>query len=132
MRPHRHEHETDDRGAAVVDFVLVMVLLIPIFLGILQVALVLHVRNTIASAASEGARYGATLDRSAADGAARTRDQIAGAVSGRFARQVSGGATTINGAPAVVVRVRAEVPALGIGGPAVQLNVAGHAVQEVP
>lgn len=121
-----------DRGAAVVDFVLVMVLLIPLFLGILQVALVLHVRNTITSAASEGARYGATLDRGPADGAARTRAQISGAISGRFAQQVSGRATTINGAPAVVVTVRAEVPALGIGGPAVRLNVAGHAVQEEP
>lgn len=128
-RPPGHEH---DRGSAVVDFVLVMVLLVPIFLGILQVALVLHVRNTITSAASEGARYGATLDRSAADGAARTRDQIRGAISDRFAREVSGRETVINGAPAVVVNVRAEVPALGIGGPAVHLSVAGHAVEEEP
>lgn len=125
-------HRRDDGGAAVVDFVLVMMLIVPIFLGVLQVALVLHVRNTLASAASEGARYGATLDRSAADGAARTRRQISGAISGRFARHVSGGMTTIAGAPAVVVSVRAEVPALGIGGPAVALQVAGHAVQEQP
>ena len=51
------------RGAAVVDFVLVLVVLVPVFLGILQVALVLFVRNTLAAAASEGARYAATLDR---------------------------------------------------------------------
>lgn len=121
-----------DDGAAVVDFVLVMVLLVPIFLGILQVALVLHVRNTLASAASEGARFGATLNRSPADGAAKTRQQISGAISGRFAEQVSGRSTTINGAPAVVVTVRAEVPALGVGGPAVGLSVAGRAVQEEP
>ena len=62
----------DQRGSAVVDFVLVLVVLVPIFLGILQVALVLLVRNTLASAASEGARYAATLDRGPADGAART------------------------------------------------------------
>lgn len=125
-RPRRED------GAAVVDFVLVMVLLVPIFLGILQVALVLHVRNTLASAASEGARYGATFDRSPADGAARTREQIAGAVSARYARSVSGRQTTLNGAPAVVVNVRAQVPALGFAGPAVTLNVSGHAVEEEP
>lgn len=125
-RPRRED------GAAVVDFVLVMLLLVPIFLGILQVALVLHVRNTLASAASEGARYGATFDRSPADGAARTREQIAGAVSARYAQRVSGRQTTLNGAPAVVVNVRAQVPALGFAGPAVTLNVSGHAVEEEP
>ena len=67
---------------------LVLVVLVPLFLGILQVALVLLVRNTLASAASEGARYAATLDRGPADGVARTRDQIDGAISGRFAQDV--------------------------------------------
>ena len=42
-----------------VDFVLVVVVVLPLFLGILQVALVLHVRNTLTCAASEGARYAA-------------------------------------------------------------------------
>ena len=44
-----------ERGAAVVDIVLVLVVLVPVVLGILQVALVLFVRNTMASAAAEGA-----------------------------------------------------------------------------
>jgi Flp pilus assembly protein TadG len=57
-----------ERGAAVVDFVLVLVVLVPVFLGILQVALVLFVRNTLTAAASEGARYAATLDRSPEEG----------------------------------------------------------------
>ena len=43
-----------------VDFVLVLVVVVPLFLGIVQLALVLHVRNTLTSAASEGARYAAT------------------------------------------------------------------------
>ena len=34
--------------------------LVPLFLGVLQVGLVLHVRNTLTAAASEGARYAAT------------------------------------------------------------------------
>lgn len=121
----RREH-----GAAVVDFVLVLVVLIPLFLGILQVGLVLLVRNTLASAASEGARYAATRDRGLEDGLARTRGQIVGAVSGRFARDIEARQVMIHGAPGVEVTVRAVVPALGIGGPAVALEVSGHAVEE--
>ena len=56
-----------ERGAAVVDFVLIMVLLIPIVLGVLQVGLVMHVRNTLAAAASEGARSAAAIDADPAD-----------------------------------------------------------------
>ncbi|WP_378539347.1 TadE/TadG family type IV pilus assembly protein [Nocardioides sp. GCM10027114] len=119
-----------DHGAAVVDLVLVLVVLLPLFLGILQVALVLMVRNTLASAAAEGARHAASLEHDAADGVARTRAQIDAAVSGRFARDVEASSVTVDGAPAVRVTVRATVPALGLGGPAVELVVSGHAVEE--
>jgi len=119
-------------GAAVVDFVLVLVVLVPVFLGVLQVALVLFVRNTLTAAASEGARYAATLDREPADGAARTRSQIGGALAGRYAEGVTAREVTIDGAPAVEVTVHVVVPALGIGGPAVSLDVTGHAVEEQP
>jgi Flp pilus assembly protein TadG len=118
------------RGAAVVDFVLVLVVLVPLFLGILQLALVLMVRNTLTSAASEGARYAATLDRGPADGAARTRQQIDAAISGRFAQDVDATTVSIDGAPAVRVTVHAEVPALGLGGPAIAIAVSAHAVEE--
>ena len=126
MRGRRgHEH-----GAAVVDFVLVLVVLLPLFLGILQVALVLHVRNTLTAAASEGARYAATVDRDPAAGVARTRQQITGVLAGRFARQVTAGPETVAGAPGVRVQVVADVPPLGLWGPAVRLTVSGHAVEE--
>jgi Flp pilus assembly protein TadG len=118
------------RGAAVVDFVLVLVLLVPLFLGVLQVALVLFVRNTVASAASEGARYAATLDRDPSAGTARTRTQISGVLAGRYAEGVSAHEVIIDGAPAVEVTVHVVVPALGLGGPAVAFDVTGHAVEE--
>jgi Flp pilus assembly protein TadG len=124
--------ERGERGAAVVDFVLVLVILVPVFLGVLQVALVLFVRNTLTAAASEGARYAATLDRDPADGAARTRSQIEGALAGRYARDVTAREVTIDGAPAVEVTVHVVVPALGIGGPAVSLDMSGHAIEEQP
>lgn len=119
-----------ERGAAVVDFVLVLVVLVPLFLGILQVSLVLLVRNTLAAAASEGARYAATSGRGPADGEALTREQITGAVSGRFAQDVDARTVLVDGQSGVRVTVRARVPALGIGGPAIELDVVGAAVEE--
>ena len=126
MRPRRHE-----RGAAVVDFVLVMAVLVPMVLAVLQVSLVLLVRNTLTAAASDGARYAATVGRGPADGEARTRQQIQGALASRFAEDVQARVVLVDGTPTVVVTVRASVPALGLGGPGVDLEVAGHAVQEV-
>jgi Flp pilus assembly protein TadG len=120
----------DRRGAAVVDFVLVMAVLVPVFLGILQLALVLLVRNTLAAAASEGARYAATLDRGPTDGALRTRAQIAGALAAKYAQDVDARPVLVDGSPGIEVTVHAVVPALGIGGPAIELDVSGHAVEE--
>ena len=119
-------------GAAVVDFVLVLAVLVPLLLGILQLGLVLHVRNTLVAAASEGARYAATVDRSTADGVARTQSQIDAALASRFARRVTARAVAVDGVPGVEVGVTAEVPPLGLWGPAVRLRVTGHAVEEVP
>jgi Flp pilus assembly protein TadG len=121
-----------DRGSSVVDFALVLLVLLPLFLGILQLALVLHVRNTLASAASEGARYGATADHGPADAAARTREQITVALSPRYARHVSAGQAPVGGAAGIEVRVQATVPALGLGGPGIPVSVVGHAVDEQP
>ena len=120
------------RGAAIVDFVLVLAILVPVFLGILQLALVLLVRNTLAAAASEGARYAATLDRGEADGEARTREQIRGALADRYADDVDARRVLVDGAPGVEVTVHAVVPALGLGGPGIALTVTGHAVEEEP
>lgn len=122
---------TDERGSAVVDFALVLVVLLPLVLGILHLALVLHVRNTLTAAAAQGARYAATIDRSPDAGAARTRERITGALAARFARDVSAGEVDDGGVAVVEVRVVAEVPPLGLWGPATTIVVTGHAVEEV-
>ncbi|TCJ29976.1 TadE/TadG family type IV pilus assembly protein [Nocardioides jejuensis] len=127
MRWHRSAAED---GAAVVDFVLVTVVLLPLVLGILQLALVLHVRNTLTAAASDGARLAATADRGPADGVRRTRDQIAGALSARFAREVTARPSIVDGQPGVEIRVVAVVPPLGLWGPATRLELTGHAIEE--
>lgn len=120
-----------ERGAAVVEFVLVMVLLVPLVLGIAQVALVLHVRNTLAAAASEGARAAAPLGASPADGAERARSMIRRALDDRYARDIRSSWTLVDGVPGAQVEVRASVPALGLFGPSVPVTVSGHAVREV-
>lgn len=121
----------DAHGAAVVDFVLVMMILVPLFLGIVQLSLVLLVRNTLAAAASEGARYGATLDHDRFDGAERARAEISGALAANYAEHVTSSYQDVNGAPGVVVRIEAVVPTLGLGGPGITLVVTGHATREV-
>lgn len=122
----------DQRGSALVDFTLVTLVLLPVVLGLIQVALVLHVRTTLAAAASEGARLAATADRDPGDGVARTREQIDDALSGSFARDVDVRQVMVGGAPGIEITVHARVPALGIGGPAVEFSVSGRAVEEDP
>ena len=129
--PARSSGRRTQAGSAVVDLVLVLVVVVPLLLGVLQVALVLHVRNTLTAAASEGARYAATADRPLEAGAVRTREQIAHALASRFARDIAVAPATVAGATGVRVRVVAEVPPLGLWGPAVRLVATGHAVEEV-
>ena len=119
-----------EHGAAVVDFVLVSLVLVPLVLGLVQVALVLHVRNTLTAAATEGARYAAAVDRGPEDGVARARAQISEAIADRFADEVEGRDLTLEGVPTVEIRVHATVPPLGLWGPGVDLEVEGHAVRE--
>jgi len=128
--PHEMPALQPESGAAVVDFVLVTALVVPLVLGVTQVGLVLHVRNTLTAAASEGARLAATADHQPADGVTRTRESITSALAGRFAQQVSASQTDVGGAAGVEVRVRAEVPALGLFGLSVVVSVEGHAVEE--
>ncbi len=121
-----------ERGAAVVDFVLILALLVPLFLGILQVSLVLFVRNALSSAAAEGARFAATVDHGLPDGVNRTRRQLDGVIAARYAYDIRASTVMLEGTPTVEVLIHATVPALGLGGPGVTLTVTGHAVLERP
>ncbi|MEG9226485.1 TadE family protein [Aeromicrobium sp. Sec7.5] len=121
----------DDSGAAVVDFVLVMLVVIPLVLGIMQVALVMHVRNVTTAAAAEGARAQAALDAPPGAGEQRTRTQVEAGIGERFVRSIAVAPTTVAGSPGVEVTVVSEVPALGLLGPGMTVEVTGHAVSEV-
>jgi hypothetical protein len=100
------------------------------FLAVFQVGLALHVRNTLISCASEGARLGARADAVPGDGALRTRDLIERSLSARFAQDVTADVVDAGGVQAVAVRVRAPMPVLGFLGPDRQLDVVGRAFLE--
>lgn len=121
-----------DDGAAIVDFVLVGALLTLVFVGVVQLALVLHVRNTLVDCASEGARYGAFADRTPQDGAQRTRDLIGASLSSSFASDVQARNVQVDGLQAVEVTVTAPLPVIGLFGPSGMLVISGHGAQEPP
>ncbi|MEZ2392060.1 TadE family protein [bacterium RCC_150] len=117
----------DERGSAVVDFVLVGALLTAFFLAIVQLALVLHVRNTLIDAASSGARYGTLADRTATDARERTAELIGTALNGDFARDISTSEADFQGLRTLEVTVRSPLPMIGLIGPGAALEVKGHA-----
>ena len=119
--------EDGERGSAVVDFVLVGSLLTLFFLAIIQLTLVLHVRNTLIDAAASGARYGTLADRVAADAQERTRSLIQTALNAGFAEHVSTSEVTYQGLRSLEVTVRAPMPVVGLIGPRNMLEVKGHA-----
>ena len=116
-----------ERGSAVVDFVMVGAVLTLFFLGIVQLALVLHVRNTLIDAAASGARYGTLADRTAADARERTTQLIGVALTPEFARDVTTTETSYAGIRTLEVTVRAPLPVIGLIGPREFLEVKGHA-----
>lgn len=126
---------TDDDGSAVVDFALVGGLLSLLFLSIVQLGLVVHVRNTLIDCAAQGARYGARAGRLPDDGIARTRELVAAELSAEYAARLSDVSAAIverSGVRAVEVRLTAPLPLVGLVGPAGELTVQGHAFAEQP
>lgn len=110
---------------------MVSALLLFVVLAVLQLAIALYVRNTLISAASEGARFGARMDAAPEDGAVRAESLIVASLSASFAQDVSAGvASTADGVRVVVVTVTAPLPLIGPVGPAGGLTVSGRAFSE--
>ncbi len=99
------------------------------FVGVLQLTLALHVRNTLVDSAGEGARYGALVGRGPDDAVERTRELISSALVDDLAGDVTASTETLGGVQTVVVTVRAPLPVIGLVGPR-SLQVEGHAVDE--
>ncbi|WP_438854937.1 TadE/TadG family type IV pilus assembly protein [Agromyces sp. M3QZ16-3] len=106
-------------------------LLTALLLAVAQLALALHVRNTVLDAAAEGARYAALAGSSPAAGVERTRQLIDAAIAAEFAGEVSTTTTDVGGVPAIAVTVRISLPVIGLLGPERAMEVTGHAAIEM-
>jgi hypothetical protein len=110
--------------------VLVGILLTVVLLALIQLCLVLYVRNALVQSAAAGARYGANVDLGTSDAVARTQDLIRTAVTGSIKPTVTGSTHVERGLQVVEVDVVAPIPELGfltVGG---TLHVTGRAFKE--
>lgn len=121
---------TSERGSAVADFTMVSAVVALLFIAVFQLGLALHIRNTLVSCASEGARFGARANADPEDGAARARELISMSLSQRYAGQVTAQLVDAGGVEAVAVEVVAPLPVIGPLGPAGRLRVVGRAFLE--
>jgi Flp pilus assembly protein TadG len=124
-----------DGGAAVVDFVLVSVLVVALFLVALQVGLVLHARNVLVSSAQEGARHAANADVTDLDEAAViARESIATGLSSNLAADADIPTPTLvpvgAGQQAVEVTITARIPSVVWVVGSISVTVRGHALRE--
>jgi hypothetical protein len=119
-----------ERGSVVVEFVMVAAVLTALTLAVLQLALALHIRNTVLDAAAEGARYAALADSGLDQGVARSRDLITSALGPSYAADVSATYVDLAGHAGVRVRVIAPLPLFGLLGMNRGLEVEGHAAVE--
>ena len=121
-----------DRGSSTVEFTLVSVLLVGLFLGVLQLGFALHTRNVLVAAAQEGARYGANADRGPADAQARSREVIGTALSGAVAARMTYNAQEVvrGGVLTIEVTVAGPLPLAFLPAGPLSLTVRGHALEE--
>ncbi|TLP75609.1 pilus assembly protein [Nesterenkonia sphaerica] len=120
---------SEERGSATAEFTMVAALLVLLFLGVLQVAGLIHIRNSLIDAASTGARFGALDDRSAQDGVARTQELIRGSVADRYAQEVNYEYVEVPEGRTLRITVDARVPVLVIGPGVGELEVTGSAYE---
>ena len=122
-----------DDGSAAVDFALVGGLLTLVFMSVVQLGLLLHVRSTLVDCTAEAARAAARAGRSPSDGEARLRELLAADLGTRYAartRVTGAERTTVGDVEVVTLTVSAPAPVVGLAGPSRGLTVTAHAVAE--
>jgi hypothetical protein len=123
-----------DGGSAIVEFVLVSTLLLMLFLGVVQTGIVLHIRNTLAADAAEGARRAANLGVPDNEGADFAERLIAASLPGSAdADCTAGPAVGPGGVGLVQVTCHVDVPlTLTLVGGSIGVTVTGRAIEETP
>jgi Flp pilus assembly protein TadG len=114
--PARTVRLADDHGAAVIEFVMMIVLLVMVLFGVLQVAVYCYARNIVAAAAADGARYAASLGVDPAQGAARASALIADGLNAQDAALIPctarRGEDPVSHLPVTTVHCRGRLRAL--------------------
>jgi Flp pilus assembly protein TadG len=122
-----------ERGSSTVEFTLVSVLVLFLFLLVMQLGFVLHTRNVLVAAAQEGARYGANADRGTADAEARTLEVVSDAMSSRIAARLDrprADVVTVDGAAVMQVTLSGPLPLVFLPAGPLRITVQGHALEE--
>lgn len=120
----------DERGSSAVEFVLVGTMLTALTLAVLQLALIVYVRNVTHDAAVEGAYYAALADTSPEAGAERAGGVITRAVGAAYADDITVARVRDGDRETVVVRIRAALPLIGLIGIPAGLEVEARAPVE--
>lgn len=108
---------------------MVSALLVLLAMAVLQLALMIHVRNTLIDAASAGARLGALHDRTAEDGADRAASLIESSIASRYAEDIGYEYEHLEDGRVLRITVRAQVPVLGILPGVRETEVSGSAYE---
>ena len=119
----------DQGGNATVEFALVAPILLAVALAVLQLALALHVRATLTSAAAEGARAAALAGSDLAAGERRARAILQENIAAGVVQDITVQREWHGGALVISVEIEAALPLVGLYGPT-QMSVIGHALQE--
>lgn len=120
----------DERGSSAVEFVLVGILLTVLTLGVLQLALVVYLRNLTHDAAVEGAYHAALADVGVASGADRAVSVIERTVGSGFVASADARIVGSGASETVEVTVVATMPLLGLWGVTEGWEVTAHAPRE--
>lgn len=119
----------EDRGSAIVDFVLVAPILIAVALAALQVILVMHVRIVLTSAAAEGARAAALAGADPRAGQRRAQAIIDETIASGSVESITVSRESWGRDSVMALEIEARLPLLGLLGPST-LRVKGHSWQE--
>ena len=122
-----------DAGNSTVEFTLVSVLVLFLFLLVLQFGFVLHTRNVLVAAAQEGARYGANADRGPEEAARRSLEVVGDALSPDVAARLDPPRAAVvqrGGLPVMEVTLAGPLPLVFLPAGPLRLTVHGHALEE--
>ena len=106
--------------------------MVALALGVMHVALVIHIRHILHASAWEGARYASYYGTTLQSGRALTIDLINQALSESYSSDVSVSATNVGGEPGVQIQVRAPIPTFGLWSPGGDMSVQAAVPFESP